>query len=68
MTTLKDKTAIVTGASSGIGYATARLFAREGANVIVTARRSDALNILVAEIEAKGGGLSPWLETSRTSL
>jgi NAD(P)-dependent dehydrogenase (short-subunit alcohol dehydrogenase family) len=50
-----NKTAIVTGASSGIGYATARLFAREGANVIVTARRSDALNALVAEIERDGG-------------
>jgi NAD(P)-dependent dehydrogenase (short-subunit alcohol dehydrogenase family) len=55
MTILRNKTAIVTGASSGIGYATARLFAREGANVIVTARRSEALNILVAEIEAEGG-------------
>jgi NAD(P)-dependent dehydrogenase (short-subunit alcohol dehydrogenase family) len=55
MTTLRNKTAIVTGASSGIGYATARLFAREGANVIVTARRLDALNTLVAEIEAEGG-------------
>ncbi|MBJ6126035.1 SDR family NAD(P)-dependent oxidoreductase, partial [Microvirga sp. BT325] len=45
----------MTGASSGIGYATARLFAREGANVVVTARRVDALNTLVAEIEAEGG-------------
>ena len=50
-----NKTAIVTGASSGIGLATARLFAREGANVIVTARRSDPLNALVAEIERDGG-------------
>ncbi|MFC1459570.1 SDR family oxidoreductase [Microvirga arabica] len=55
MTILRNKTAIVTGASSGIGYATARLFAREGANVIVTARRLDALNSLVSEIEAAGG-------------
>jgi NAD(P)-dependent dehydrogenase (short-subunit alcohol dehydrogenase family) len=50
-----NKTAIVTGASSGIGYATAKLFAREGANVIVTARRSDALDALVAEIDKEGG-------------
>ena len=55
VTTLMNKTAIVTGASSGIGYATAKLFAQEGANVIVTARRSDALNALVAEIEREGG-------------
>jgi NAD(P)-dependent dehydrogenase (short-subunit alcohol dehydrogenase family) len=50
-----NKTAIVTGASSGIGRSTARLFAQEGANVVVTARRSDALNALVAEIERAGG-------------
>jgi NAD(P)-dependent dehydrogenase (short-subunit alcohol dehydrogenase family) len=55
VTTLMNKTAIVTGASSGIGHATAKLFAREGANVVVTARRSDELNRLVAEIEATGG-------------
>jgi NAD(P)-dependent dehydrogenase (short-subunit alcohol dehydrogenase family) len=53
--TLMDKTAIVTGASSGIGSATAKLFAREGANVVVTARRSEDLNRLVAEIEGAGG-------------
>jgi NAD(P)-dependent dehydrogenase (short-subunit alcohol dehydrogenase family) len=34
---LANKVAIVTGASSGIGHATARLFAREGARVVVTA-------------------------------
>jgi NAD(P)-dependent dehydrogenase (short-subunit alcohol dehydrogenase family) len=50
-----DKTAIVTGASSGIGSATAKLFAREGANVVITARRSEDLNRLVAEIEGAGG-------------
>jgi NAD(P)-dependent dehydrogenase (short-subunit alcohol dehydrogenase family) len=55
MPTLTHKTAIVTGASSGIGYATAKLFAREGANVVVTARRSEDLNRLVAEIEGAGG-------------
>ncbi|MCB5175913.1 SDR family oxidoreductase [Microvirga lenta] len=55
MTTLTNKTAIVTGASSGIGYATAKLFAREGANLVVAARRADGLNALVAEIEQAGG-------------
>ncbi|RCS23727.1 SDR family NAD(P)-dependent oxidoreductase [Phyllobacterium salinisoli] len=55
MNVLKGKIAIVTGASSGIGYATAKLFAQEGACVVVTARRQSALDSLVAEIEAAGG-------------
>ncbi|MES2818958.1 MAG: SDR family oxidoreductase [Pseudomonadota bacterium] len=55
MKQLSGKVAIVTGASSGIGYATAKLFAREGANVIVTARRQAELDALVAEIEQEGG-------------
>jgi NAD(P)-dependent dehydrogenase (short-subunit alcohol dehydrogenase family) len=52
---LMNKTAIVTGASSGIGYATAKLFASEGANVVLTARRSEALNRLVSDVEQDGG-------------
>jgi NAD(P)-dependent dehydrogenase (short-subunit alcohol dehydrogenase family) len=55
MTVLADKVAIVTGASSGIGYATAKLFAREGAEVVVSARRQAELDALVAEIEEAGG-------------
>jgi NAD(P)-dependent dehydrogenase (short-subunit alcohol dehydrogenase family) len=55
MAALKGKGAVVTGASSGIGYATARLFAKEGAMVVVSARRQAALDALVAEIEAEGG-------------
>jgi NAD(P)-dependent dehydrogenase (short-subunit alcohol dehydrogenase family) len=55
MTTLANKVAIVTGASSGIGHATARLFAREGARLVVTARRQAELDALVAEIEEEGG-------------
>jgi NAD(P)-dependent dehydrogenase (short-subunit alcohol dehydrogenase family) len=55
MTALSGKTAIVTGASSGIGHATARLFAREGARVVVAARRQAELDALVAEIAAAGG-------------
>jgi hypothetical protein len=52
---LQGKVAIVTGASSGIGRATARLFAAEGAKVVVGARRDAELASLVAEIEAAGG-------------
>jgi NAD(P)-dependent dehydrogenase (short-subunit alcohol dehydrogenase family) len=55
MTVLAGKVAIVTGASSGIGYAAAKLFAREGAKVVATARRQDKLDTLVAEIKADGG-------------
>lgn len=55
MNVLAGKVAIVTGASSGIGRATARLFAEEGARVVVTARRQAELDMLVAQIEEAGG-------------
>ncbi|MGQ0581760.1 MAG: SDR family oxidoreductase [Reyranella sp.] len=55
MNTLNGKVAIVTGASSGIGRATAKLFAQEGARMVVVARRRTELDALVAEIEAMGG-------------
>jgi len=45
----------ITGASSGIGLATARAFSREGALVAVAARRKDRLDTLVRELEAAGG-------------
>lgn len=55
MRTLADAVAIVTGASTGIGRATALLFAREGAAVVVAARRKEQLDELVSEIETAGG-------------
>jgi len=55
MNGLNGKVAIVTGASSGIGRATAMLFARQGARVVVSARRQSELDRLVAEIEKAGG-------------
>ena len=55
MSRLKGKVAIVTGASSGIGRETAKLFAQEGAKVVVGARREAELKELVREIGAAGG-------------
>ena len=53
---LKGRTALVTGASQGIGRAIALAFAREGANIVVTARSRDRLQALAAEAESLGVG------------
>ena len=55
MKALDGKSAIVTGASSGIGRATALLMAREGASVVVAARKHAELDALVEEIETADG-------------
>lgn len=52
---MNEKVALITGASSGIGRATAKAFAAKGAKVVLAARRQDELASLVAEIEAGGG-------------
>ncbi|MBB1061235.1 SDR family oxidoreductase [Marilutibacter spongiae] len=52
---LAGKAALITGASSGIGRAAALRFAREGARLVLGARRGDALAALVDEIAAAGG-------------
>lgn len=55
MNSLEGKVVIVTGASSGLGEATALQFAREGAKVVVAARRPDKSEDVVRRIEALGG-------------
>lgn len=55
MQQLTGKVAIITGASSGIGYEAAKLFAREGASLVLVARRQAELEARVAQIEADGG-------------
>jgi len=52
---LKDKVAIVTGSTSGIGLATAQLFAQEGAKVVIAARKEDIAKQVISEIKEKGG-------------
>ena len=52
---LKDKVAIITGGGTGIGAATARLFAAEGARICVFGRRPEPLQTVVASIQADGG-------------
>jgi NADP-dependent 3-hydroxy acid dehydrogenase YdfG len=52
---IKDKVVIITGASSGIGEATAKLLASKGAKVVLGARREERLKQIVGEIEKNGG-------------
>ena len=52
---LKDKTALVTGASVGIGHGIARALAAEGVRLALSARRIDKLQALADQIVAEGG-------------
>ena len=51
----KDGYALVTGASSGIGYELARLFAKDGKNIVVVARSRDKLEGLKGDLEKEHG-------------
>lgn len=55
MESMQDKTALVTGASSGIGSAISKFLARKGLTVILSARRKEKLDELVTEITHEGG-------------
>ncbi|PTL76983.1 SDR family oxidoreductase [Vitiosangium sp. GDMCC 1.1324] len=55
MSGIEGKVVAITGASSGIGEATARLLARRGAHVVLGARRTDKLEVLTGAIRAEGG-------------
>lgn len=52
---LKDKIAVVTGASSGVGMETAKLFARQGAKVVLTGRQNAPLKSVSSHIRSSGG-------------
>ncbi|ANZ60344.1 SDR family oxidoreductase [Secundilactobacillus paracollinoides] len=63
--TVKDKVVVITGASSGIGAATAKLLAQNGAKVVLGARREERLQALVKDITA-AGGLASYVVTDVT--
>ena len=66
MPTADRKTALITGASSGIGLELARIFAREGYNLVLVARNGDRLRQLASELEKAHGARSLILATDLT--
>ena len=62
---LKDKTVVITGASSGIGEAMAEVYASMGAKVVLGARHADKLEALCRRIEQRGGKAA-WCVTDVT--
>lgn len=59
MKRLQDKVAIITGGNSGVGAATAELFAKEGAKVVISARREAQLLEVAEKIKTEGGEVMP---------
>ena len=55
MNNIENKVIVITGASSGLGEATARLLAKKGAKVVIGARRTEKLEAIVQDIRAEGG-------------
>lgn len=55
MNNIENKVIVITGASSGLGEATARLLAKKGAKVVLGARRTEKLEAIVQDIRAEGG-------------
>ena len=66
MLTAQNKTALITGASFGIGMEFARIFAREGYNLVLVARNGDRLRQLASELEKADGTRSLILATDLT--
>ena len=64
---LENKVALITGGGTGIGAATARIMAQEGAFVAVTGRRPEPLNDVVKSIESFGGRAAAKWELCRSS-
>jgi NAD(P)-dependent dehydrogenase (short-subunit alcohol dehydrogenase family) len=67
MNTFENKVAVVTGGSTGIGFATAKRFLEAGANVVLTARTQDALDSALAELDAPSRTLGVRGDVARLS-
>jgi NADP-dependent 3-hydroxy acid dehydrogenase YdfG len=65
---IEEKVVVITGASSGLGEATARLLSAQGASVVLGARRTDRLQSLADELTRNGGKALASPQTSLTVI